>query len=94
MRAVSAFRDALHEADRRLDEVLDEVGRLVAVAEREDGFVLVRGGLLLGRVLGLGRAGLANEQFPVLTVLLHVDDGGGIGLVADFALHGGGGVEA
>ena len=54
--ALSAFRHSLHEAERRLDEVLDELRRLVVAVERKQRFALFVSGLLLGRMPGLGRA--------------------------------------
>ena len=83
---VRAFGDALHEPQRSLHQVLHEFRRLLSDVEGEFG---LRFGLalpLLG-VLGPGRACLADVQLLLLAVLLHMDDGGGVGLMADFTFH-------
>ena len=89
--AVLAFflemSQAVDQAHRRLEEILDELRRLFPRSDDGDGFSVFA--VLLFRVPGRGGAFLADVEFAVLPVLFQVEDRLRVGHVAEFALHGG-----
>ena len=86
---VVGLGDALDEAEGRLEEILHEGRGLFVAGVEDDGVGVLVGGGALPLLLGGGRgAGFADVELLLGAVLLlPVEDGLGVGVMADFAFH-------